>query len=222
MSQDLIFNGINIDREIKNYRTINVEGRQLAKDEKDKRIIIVHFLMKARKHGEFLESIRRLNEIILTDEDVKFQFNDEVGHRIGKVIEVEDPAYDSHVGIGKFKIEADPFLYRNFKISTGAFPRFKFRKYPVKIDRISATTEIGNKVIVRNVTTGRKIILNGDFKSGDKLEITKNTITINGENKLMWLDYAESDYHEFKIYSENEVIIEGGKDLEIEYWECIL
>lgn len=222
MAQNLIFNGIDIDREIKGYMTINVEGRQLAVNQNDKRKIKIYFLMKARNHFEFLERMKRLTEIILTDDKVKFSIEDEPGFRIGKVIEVEDPPYDSHKGIGSFTIESDPFLYRDYKKSTGKFPQIRYKKYPVKIEKITATLKTGKKVIVRNKATGRKIILNGNYTNGDKLEITESTVTINSENRLMDLDYAESDYHEFKIYSENEVLIEGGKDLEITYWECVL
>ena len=101
-------------------------------------------------------------------------------------------------------------------------PRLKYRKYPIKIESIEAKLSAGSKAIIRNVTQGTKIILNGTFKAGGELLITDEAITINGQNALTMLDYVESDYHDFKIYSEDEIIAEGLSGLKINYRERAL
>lgn len=235
------FNGVIIDNEIKDYMTINVEGRQLLTHRLDTadiagrigdvitaskvpaRDIKVYFLLKAGRNKEFLNKIKRLTEILYTQKEVKFRFNDEEGFRIGQVTSFEDPPYDQNTGIGSYTIHcSDPFIYFEERESTGKMPRLKYRKYPVKIESIEAKLSAGTKAIIRNVTQGTKIILNGSFTTGQELVITDEAITINGQNALTALDYVESDYHDFKIYSEDEIIAEGLTDLKIKYRECAL
>ncbi|MDD7339799.1 MAG: phage tail family protein [Eubacteriales bacterium] len=235
------FDGIIIDNEIKDYMTINVEGRQLLTHTIDTadiagrigdvitgskvpaRDIKVYFLLKAGRNKEFLKKIKRLTEILYTNKEVKFRFNDEEGFRIGQVTSFEDPPYDQNTGIGSYIIHcSDPFIYFEERESTGKMPRLKYRKYPVKVESIRAGLKAGSKAIVRNVTQGTKIILNGSFTAGGKLVITDEAITIYGQNALTALDYVESDYHDFKIYSEDEIIAEGLTDLKIKYRECAL
>lgn len=235
------FDGIIIDTEIKDYMTINVEGRQLLTHTLDTadiagrigdvitgskvpaRDIKVYFLLKAGRNKEFLEKVKRLTEILYTQEEVKFRFNDEEGYRVGQVTSFDDPPYNQNTGIGSYTIHcSDPYIYFEERESTGKMPRLKYRKYPVKIESITAKLSAGSKAIVRNITQGTKIILNGSFTAGQELIITDEAITINGQNALTLLDYVESDYHDFKIYSEDEIIAEGLTGLEIHYRERAL
>ena len=235
------FNGVIIDNEIKDYMTINVEGRQLLTHTLDTadiagrigdvitaskvpaRDIKVYFLLKAERNKEFLKKIKRLTEILYTNKEVKFRFNDEDGFRIGQVTSFEDPPYDQNTGIGSYIIHSsDPFIYFEERESSGKIPRLKYRKYPVKVESITAKLNAGSKAIIRNVTQGTKIILNGSFTTGQELVITDEAITINGQNALTALDYVESDYHDFKVYSEDEIIAEGLSDLKIKYRERAL
>lgn len=235
------FDGIIIDTEIKDYMTINIEGRQLLTHTLDTadiagrigdvitgskvpaRDIKVYFLLKAGRNKEFLKKVKRLTEILYTNKEVKFRFNDEEGYRIGQVTSFEDPPYDKNIGIGSYTIHcSDPFLYFEERESTGKMPRLKYRKYPVKIESITAKLSAGSKAIVRNVTQGTKIILNGSFTAGGELIITDEAITINGQNALTMLDYVESDYHDFKIYSEDEIVGVGLSGLKIKYRERAL
>lgn len=235
------FDGVIIDNEIKDYMTINVEGRQLLTHTLDTaeiagrvgdvitasnvpaRNIKVYFLLKAGRNKEFLDKIKRLTEILYTNKEVKFRFNDEEGFRVGQVTDFEDPPYDQNVGIGSYTIHcSDPYVYFEERESSGKVPRLKYRKYPVKIESIRAGLKAGSKAIIRNKTQGTKIILNGSFRAGQELIITDEAITINGQNALTMLDYVESDYHDFKIYSEDEVMGVGLSGLEIHYRERAL
>ncbi len=235
------FDGIIIDNEIKDYMTINVEGRQLLTHTLDTaeiagrvgdvitaakvpaRDIKVYFLLKAGRNKEFLKKIKRLTEILYTQKEVKFRFNDEEGYRIGQVTSFEDPPYDQNTGIGSYTIHcSNPFIYFEERESSGKMPRLKYRKYPVKIESITAKLNAGSKAIVRNVNQGTKIILNGNFTAGQELIITDEAININGQNALTMLDYVESDYHDFKVYSEDEIVAEGLSDLKIKYRERAL
>lgn len=227
-----------LDYEIESFMTVNVEGRQLLSPVLETvkipgrdgdiliggsfppRNIVVHFMISDTKNTFFLEKIRRLNEILYTKEEVKFSFLDENGYRIGKVSNIEDPAYDSNLGFGKFTIHcADPFMYGRLRKTTGKIDILKLKKYPVKIEEIKITASATNKLVVTNKNKGTKIILNGSFTAGDEVVITKDKITVNGQNRMAWLDFVNSDYQNFNLYSEDEVIISPSTSFEITYRE---
>ena len=237
----LTYNGILIDAEIAGYMTVNVEGRQLIapkiktieipgrngdvvlSQQYPARDLVVHFLLKERNNFLFLEKIKKLTELLQSNSDVPLSFYDEVGHRFGRLIDIEDPPYDSNFGMGKFTIHcADPFLYRDLKTTDSVIERLKYRKYPVKIDSITATIPSTTKVVIKNETRGTNIIFNGQFNAGDKLVVTNESITVNGQNRMMWLDFVESEYQQFHIYSEDRITITPTSPLNIKYWERVL
>lgn len=234
----LTFDGHLLDEEIESFMTVNVEGRQLLSRKletvnvpgRDGDIIIggtyppreitVHFMISDYRNAYFLEKIRRLNEILYTDEEIKFSFNDEDGYRIGRLSNVSDPAYDSNLGFGKFTIHcADPYIYGYLRKSKGKIDELKLKKHPVKMEEIKITAPGTNKLVVTNKNRGTKIILNGDFKAGDKVVITKDKITVNGQNRMYWLDFVNSDYQNFELYSENEIMVSPSTNFEISYRE---
>ncbi len=218
-----------LDYEINNYMTLNVEGRQLlapklstvevpgrngdlVMDSKlPAREIKVHFFIMETRNAYFLELIKRLNEILWTDEDVKFSFRDEEGYRVGRVSSIEDPPFDSNSGIGKFTIHcSDPFLYGILLTTKDKIENLRYKKYPVKIERIEVVTSQVEKLVITNKDTGKKIILNHTFSQGDKVVLNKEKIELNGKNIMYSLDFVNSDYQEFELFSGNEVVITGG------------
>lgn len=234
----LTFDGHLLDEEIESFMTVNVEGRQLLSRKLETinvpgrdgdiiigetyppRDIVVHFMISDYRNAYFLEKIRRLNEILYTDEEVKFNFNDEDGYRIGRLSNVSDPAYDSNLGFGKFTIHcADPFMYGHLRKTNAKIDELKLKKYPVKIEKIKITSPATNKLVIANKNTGKKIILNGSFTAGGKVIITKDKITVNGQNRMYWLDFVNSDYQNFELYSEDEIIVSPNSNFEISYRE---
>ena len=234
----LTFDGHLLDEEIESFMTVNVEGRQLLSPNLDivnvpgrngdviiggsypAREITVHFMISDYRNSFFLKKIRRLNEILYTDEEVKFSFNDEDGYRIGRLSNTEDPDYDSNLGFGKFTIHcADPFMYGHLRKNKGKIDRLKLKKYPVKIEEIKITAPSTKKLVVTNKNTGKKIIINGDFKAGNELIITKDKITVNGQNRMAWLDFVSSDYQNFELYSEDELMVSPSANFEVSYRE---
>ena len=234
----LTFNGHLLDEEIESFMTVNVEGRQLLSPTLDvvkvpgrngdvilggtypARDIVVHFMISDYRNAYFLEKIRRLNEILYTDKEVEFKFNDEDGYRIGRLSSTEDPDYDSNIGFGKFTIHcADPFMYGHLRKTNSKIDRLKLKKYPVKIEEIKILSAETKKLVLNNKNKGTKIILNGDFKFGDEVIITKDKITVNGQNRMYWLDFVNSDYQNFELYSEDEIMVSPRADFEISYRE---
>lgn len=236
MEYKLIFNDINLDDTIEDYTTIDVKGRglfvrkinQISINGRDgeyiteskypSRKVVVDFLIKSSNHIEYFKTIQKLNNILNSEKDVIFRITDEEGFRIGRVTEVTDPALNQ--GVGSFTIFCqNPFVFGNEKLSTNKTIQSKY-DLDVKIENITAKITKGtNKVILRNETKGTKIILNGTFNQNDILEISKEKITLNKRNIKSYLDFVESDYHEFKLYNNNVVTISGADSLKIEYRE---
>lgn len=234
----LTFDGHLLDEEIESFMTVNVEGRQLLSPILDTvsvpgrngdvilggtyppREIAVHFMISDYRNAYFLEKIRRLNEILYTDKEVEFKFNDEYGYRIGRLSNTEDPDYDSNLGFGKFTIHcADPFLYGHLRKTQSKIDELKLKKYPVKIEEIKILSAETKKLVITNKNKGTKIILNGNLKAGDEVIITKDKITVNGQNRMVWLDFVNSDYQNFELYSEDEVMVSPNSNIVISYRE---
>lgn len=225
----LTFDGHLLDIEIPSFMTVNVEGRQLIAPKLNianvpgrtgdvvlggtypARDIIVHFMLQDYRNAFFLEKIKQLTEILKTEKDVTFSFFDEDGYRTGRVSGIEDPPYDSNIGIGKFTIHcSDPFLYKEQRKTSGKIDRLQFKKYPVKIERIEVVTNQVEKLVIANKDTGKKIILNHAFSQRNKVVLNKEKIELNGKNIMYSLDFVNSDYQEFELFSGNEVVITGG------------
>lgn len=236
----ITFNNVNLDKYLKGYMTINVEGRQLFSPSLESvnipgkngdyflsksypaRDIKVYFLVQAKRNSEFLKLIKRLTELIQTDSEVQFSFRDEDGFRYGQVASIEDPPYDSNIGVGSFTIHtSDPFIYSSIRETSGKIPSLEYKKYPIKLEEMIIVCEECKKLVITNISNGQKIILNGALKKGDELKITSEMISLNGRNILHYLDFVESDYHEFTIYSEDEIRASAGK-LNIRYRERAL
>lgn len=236
----ITFNNHLLDAELKDFMTVNVEGRQLISKNLDTkkipgrygdivlngqypaRDITVHFLIRDKNNLMFLEQIKRLTEILHTEEEIKFSFADEDGFRKGIVSKVNDPPYDSNVGIGSFTIHcSDPFLYRELRNTKDVIPHLTHKKYDVKVEEIKVNLVSTKKIVIRNETRGTKIILNDNFTSGN-LVIKKDSITVNGQNKMMCLDFVESDYQNFKLFSGDKISVSPNMEFEIKFRERVL
>ena len=223
----LSFNGTNLDKRLKNYMTVNVEGRQLFSPRlntvevpgRDGDIVIdktypardikVYFLMYAENNEEWLKQIKELTNVLQSKEDIWFSFADEEGERHGQLSKFEDPPYDSNIGIGSFTLHCqDPFLYSDIKISSGDMPDLKYSYYNVKIESLAAKISSScNKVKISNDTKGLHIILNGGFNAGDNLVLYEDGIVRGNTNIVKYIDYLNSDYHNFKIYAKDRISV---------------
>ena len=235
MGYKLIFNETNLDDIIEDYTTIDVKGRGLfvrninsisisgrdgeyiTESKYPARKVIVDFLINSKNHLEHFKAMQKLNNIINSEKDVIFKVTDEEGYRIGRVIEVTDPALNK--GVGSFNIFCQNTFVFGDKLTVDKTIKSKY-SLDVKIENITAKiTNSTNKVILRNETKGTKIILNGNFTKDDILEISKEKIFLNKKDIKSYLDFVESDYHDFKLFDNNVVTITNATNLKIEYRE---
>lgn len=235
MGYKLIFNNINLDDTISDYTTLDVKGRGLfvrninsisisgrdgeyiTEGKYPGRKVIVDFLINSKNHLEYFKTMQQLNNSINSDKDVIFKVTDEEGYRLGRVTEVTDPALNK--AVGSFTIFCqNPFAFGE-KLKVDMTIKSKY-SLDVKIENIAAKITNGtNKVILKNETKGTKIILNGNFSKDDILEISKEKILLNKKDIKSYLDFVESDYHDFKLFDNNVVTITNATNLQIEYRE---
>lgn len=210
----ITYNGRCLDIEIDGYSTVNVIGRQMfaPKLEQQKirgrdgdiisefsypaRDIEVQYLLTACNNEEWLIKMKQLTMFLQSDKDVEFSFEDENGFRFGRLGDFEDPPYDSNIGLGKFTIHCqDPYLYSNIKEKINKIDQLQYDYYPVKVESISfVVNQKGNKLVVKNNNSAKRIIVNTDFNPGDKIDFSNSIIRKNNKNILSHLDYVESDF----------------------------
>lgn len=223
----IIYNGRPLV-DLEGYTTANIEGRGLlhrvfssidvpGRDGEyiiDQRLparhLIVHFRMLADNATEFLERINQLHDALKSDEDVLIQCSDENYYRYGRYAEAEAPPYDSYRGFGSYTLKCqDPYKYRDLAAVTGADITIPSGAvYPFRIRSIMATiTTARTGFTITNVTTGRKIILTGEFATGQVLTLQPEDgrILLNGQNIMSRLDHIASDWHTFEIYSGDRI-----------------
>ena len=103
--------------------------------------------------------------------------------------------------MGSFTIHCqDPYKYKEMPALSGTnitLPKTSNDGY--RLDQIDVTFTLpADGFSVKNVTTGRSIILLGDFLVGNTLQITDRSILVNDEPAMDRLDFVNSDWQEFK------------------------
>ncbi|MDO5016534.1 MAG: phage tail family protein [Eubacteriales bacterium] len=236
----LEFNNIVLDSAIEGYMTINVDGRGLLRREiktvkipgrAGERIVDqsipprelkVYFFLKADRDRDFRKRLIYLHELLTSDEDARIRFGDEVGSRFGRCTDIDDPPYDSNQGIGSFMLYCqDPFLYQEAKILTGnRVIIYPLSVYSHKLEEIKIKVSSDrNGLFVRNISTGQRIILLGDFAAGDNVVMrpTDGVLTVNNKPDLPRLDYVNSAWQDFEIFGED--VIDCPEEMVFKYRE---
>ncbi len=83
-------------------------------------------------------------------------------------------------------------------------------------------TSSANKLVLKNITRGLRIVLNTDFKTGDKVTFKDWKVYKNKENILSMLDYVESDYFDFDIYARDKITCNLANNVIINFRERVL
>ena len=222
----MLFNGRIFENEIEGYETLNVSGREtvsystttagnsneILTKELEARVLTIEYRLKADDNTEFQEKFRKLNELLETeDEDVEIRFIDDIEIEYqGQLTAISEVPPESNNVISTFEIYcADPWKEENELVTAGNPTQIYMKSiYKTKPKRIELTLKSAtNKITVDNLTTGRHIILDGNYRSGDKIviEIPENKITQNGQNIMSDLNYVETDFHKFLIKTGDEI-----------------
>lgn len=231
------YNDVVLDDKLKNYMTINVEGRGLTaptlklvdiegsdgdyieSEKYPSKDIKVYFVFYTKNNKERLELEEDLNLILQTDQEVKFSFDDEKGYRIGILSQAESIKYDYFTGVGSFTIHCSkPFRYLDEVTQKGENIKIDYKEKHFKIDWISFEFEnTGKEFEIKNTTTGEKIKVSNIEKLTGKVIVSKDKITINGGNVSEKLDYTVSTWKKFKVSNGDNIEFVGVTNPIIKY-----
>lgn len=238
MELNIIYDGINLDEFIQGYETVNVEGRGLfapklnvldieGKDgaivtsqQLPSRLLKVHFLIRANNATEKKKIESKLNNILISNEDVEIRFTDEDAIYLGRFSNYTDTPYDYFQGTGMFELYCqEPAKLSEIKTTSSSIESPDYPKIPVKIEEISFTLSSGgNRIIVQN-PRDQKIIMNDVFASGQNIRITYDKIFRNTGEITHTLDWINSVYQNFELHHGDTLTIEGATSYTIKYRE---
>ena len=221
----MVFNGKVIENEIEGYRTLTVSGREnidfrtstapesneiLTKD-LNARVIRVTYEMSAEENNEFQEKYRLLTRLLVTDADVSIEFMDDpnVSYK-GQVTHINEIQPTSNIVIGAFEIYcASPWKEEKAAVIKGNPMKIRLKSgYDTKPNQIKLVVkENTNRLTVRNATTGRRIVLSGDYEEDDVIivRIANNLITKNNQNIMHELNFTETDFHKFLLTGNDDI-----------------
>lgn len=237
-----IFNGVNIDTDLEGFRTLAVSGRGLLSkninstdipgtDGKyflygnlEVRAIVVKFQLKATTNEEFRQKFNRLNMLLQTDEPKILKFTDEQDYSYKAILQKgNDIEETSNSVVSTFTFLClDPYKYKEVDKDTGVssvtitkLPNNKNEFTPELIKVI--VNSVSDKIIIKNQTTAKKIIINNSFAVGDVLEIDLNKdypLKLNSLVRSELIDFVESDF-DFTVKQGDVITCSNSRVLEV-------
>lgn len=241
------FNGEYLEELVQGYRTLRVAGRETigydlktiddisgrdggyTQEKKlQPRLLEVTYELKGKDDLHFQEQFRWLQYYLTSDDDVEIYFRDDDQiYYYGQVISMEVVPDDRNNVFSTFVIRCDnPYKFEKETFAKGnpseIFMLSPYATTPEEIEvKIKENTQ---KVTIRNETTGRRIIINGDYKNSDVIKVRMNAekgkdkLTKNGQSIMKELDFTTTDFNKFNIKNKDIVsIVPSSSELNIKY-----
>ena len=193
------------------------------------RSIKIEYSLKAKSNTEFREQFELLN-YYLDLEEAEFIFTDDLKFKwVATLAAVDEVEGNGNWVKGSFEVTcSDSFkMARDEEVFSfsdrGAFKKNTF--YPVRLERaeINLKTPI-SKILLKNETSGQRIILDGDFLSGQKIILNFLDGSIrSGTNQdfIKALDIT-SDFEDFTILYNDLISINALADVSFYFREVRL
>lgn len=233
-----IINNVCLEDAIDGFKTDNISGRTVlsrsAKVEESEssgsfvrsnkfscREIYVEFSIKVDNKDKLINRCELLNYYLSQNKDVEISFTDDRFIYVGQVVEIElmDECY-SWV-IGKFKILCNDINKYGELITIKDFNKFKYDyMYPIIPEKIIVKCNNNSQRIrILNSANSKIILLLGDFKSGDIIEIypKRQEIKKGSQNMLKFLNIT-SNLEDFEINFNDDIVTENCT-IDIEFRE---
>lgn len=229
-----IFNEINLDDNIPGFRTLTISGRALigrdisaikipgsdkqyvTENRVAEREIGVKFILKADSNEQLRERFNHLNLVLHTTEDKRLYFTDEDYHYnviLKSVTDVEETT-NTIVATVKFKcIEPHKYKLNNKYVNftgNGSFLRNIpiLESVPEMITyRPNSQT---NRIVITNVTTGKRIVINSDVNNSKTLKITlpaEIILKINDVAMSHHINFIETDF-DFTVKNDDSISVQ--------------
>lgn len=235
MSVQTIFNGVNLDQTLPGFYTLSVSGREVAARDLEMqkyrsyktcsaitsstlaaRHIEVKYAMITKCERDYIEQFEQLNAVLQKPEG-RLMFTDDTGFfyeaELGTAEELNGGLYHQ---IGNLSF-ARGYPYKK-AVDTESWQGGVFRKdtlFPVLLEKAEVEVATsGARFVIKNVTTGQKIIL--DLKepvlAGDTLTfdfLQPRIYSKTSPNLMTGLDLL-SDFEDFALENGDQVKLESG------------
>lgn len=219
------YNGEYLENLISGYSTVNVVGRETLeashatsgsrshvdgevhyRSMAEAKEITITYLLVADSNEAFREAYNKLKYHLFKERSaVPISFQDEEDYTYyGMVNAIDEVEGGINTVVGEFTvIFHDPYKYRTPK-SNEAVGKVSFElieSFPTHPIIEVTMASAANNINILHEETGRRIVLNGSYKSGDviKVDAKGRTLTKNGGNIKNNLDFNVSDYGAFKL-----------------------
>lgn len=225
-AESMQYNGVYLEDLVAGYKTVNVKGREtlavaigtsgkmpqrdgerIQEVTVQTREIVITYSLVAETNEAFRIAYDTMKHHLLWERDpVPIRFDDEPEYTYcGIAFSVPEVDPGLNTVLGEIRIYcADPYKYSDPVSITGTGAvsalldgmSFPFRP-TLKVTLASNAAKIN----LSNLSTGKNVILNGNYSSGDVIlvNIPDSTITRNGGNIKSHLDFVESDFFNFLV-----------------------
>ena len=178
--------------------------------------------MKATTNEDFRKKFNKLNMLLHSDEPKILKFTDEPEYSFDAILQkTGDIEETSNSVVSTFTFLClDPYKYKAVDKDTGVnnvtitkLPNNRNEFTPELIKVI--VNSVGDKVIIKNQTTAKKIIINNSF--GDVIEIDLNKdypLKLNAMVRSELIDFMESDF-DFTVKQGDVITCSNSRVLEV-------
>lgn len=240
-SEALTFGGVNIDKELAGYRTLNVSGREnftrtlntasstadgelFISSKLDTNEITIKYLLTADTVDDFNKLYTRL-KLLLQGEEKTFSFSDESEFtRTGTVISLDNDNAGVIETTGTIKIKMlDPYRHGQTKTISGTSsivfndPQLM---YTQNVDKITLVATADTQTLVVNINNSYKLtLINASITANSNIviDIVNRNITMNGVSQLNKIDVLNTNMFEAKVTNGDMITCQQAKSLTATY-----
>ena len=245
MPEALTFGGVNIDKELAGYRTLNVSGREnfirsinTANSTADGELFIssklntaeltIKYQLNADTIDEFNRRYTQL-KYWLQGEEKPFYFADENEFvRYGTVTSLNNDTVGDIKTTGTITIKMnDPFRHGQTKTIAGVGslvindPQLI---YSQPVDKITFKLASATQSIVANINNSYNLTMSGNYPAGALviIDMVNFNITINGTSKLSDINIQKTNIFEAKVKNGDKLTSNNVGDMTLSYRVRIL
>lgn len=225
-AESIFVDGEALEIAVEGFRVLTVSGREFTDklaitqdiDGRDgslfinsrqaSRILEVRYLLETSSNADFRAKFNKLNGI-LQQGMMKISFNDEPDYYFNAIFRDGKPVPQGRNSVvSSFTLFCpDPYKYKDLPVvSSQSVTAGLGVWFPYKINEIKTTmTANHDGFIIKNITSGRKIKLLGNFTTGQELVIRDQKILLNGNPIMERLDFVSTDWGKFIINAGDEI-----------------